>query len=162
MFYTRLFDTLDRHQVQYLLVGGLAVSLHGIERATMDVDITIAMTPANLAALVGAAKELELTPVLPVPLESLGDLDQLRLWHDERNLKAFALRTQEIAGVTLDVVLFPSVDFTGMNARAIIFKVGSVGIRVASIDDLIDLKKAAGRPIDLADIAHLERIKPHE
>jgi len=159
MFYTRLFDTLARHQVQYLLVGGLAVTLHGVERATMDVDITIAMTPANLAALVDTARELELTPVLPVPLESLGDLEQLRQWHTERHMKAFALRTQEIAGVTLDVVLFPTVDFAGMAQRAVIFKVGNVDIRVAAIDDLIQLKQAAGRPIDLADIAHLERIK---
>ena len=159
MFYTRLFDTLAHHQVEYLLIGGLAVSLHGVERATMDVDITIAMTPENLAALVEAAQELKLTPVLPVPLQSLNDLELLRKWHSERNLLAFALRTPDVAGITLDVLLFPPVEFFGMSHRVVIFNIAGIEVRVASIDDLINLKKAAGRPIDIADIAHLERIK---
>ncbi len=75
MFYADLISSLARHKVDYLLIGGLAVSLHGVERATMDVDIIVAMNPDNLASLIEAAKELKLSPVLPVPLESLRDLE---------------------------------------------------------------------------------------
>ncbi|MEO7623148.1 MAG: hypothetical protein ABIS30_08775, partial [Gallionella sp.] len=89
MFYVDLFSALNRHEVDYLLIGGLAVSLHGVERATMDVDITVAMNPDNLSALIDAAQELKLTPMLPVPLESLRDLELLRQWHAERHLEAF-------------------------------------------------------------------------
>jgi hypothetical protein len=160
MFYIDLFAALDRHKVDYLLIGGLAVSLHGIERATMDVDITVAMNPDNLAALIEAARELKLTPVLPVPLEALNDLDLLRKWHAERNLEAFALRAPDLASVTLDVLLFPPVEFTGMSERAVIFNVAGTPVRVVSIDDLIALKQAVGRPIDLSDIEHLKRVKP--
>jgi hypothetical protein len=159
MFYLELFSALDRHKVDYLLIGGLAVSLHGVERATMDVDITVAMNPANLAAMIDAAKELKLTPVLPVPLESLSNVELLRDWHAQRNLEAFALRTPELAGVTIDVLLFPPVDFAGMMARAVEFDVAGTAIKVVSIDDLIALKKAVGRPIDISDIEHLQRIK---
>ena len=56
MFYLDLFSALDRHHVDYVLIGGLAVSLHGVERATMDVDITVAMTPDNLAHLIETAR----------------------------------------------------------------------------------------------------------
>jgi len=160
MFYIDLFTALDRHKVDYLLIGGLAVSLHGIERATMDVDITVAMNPDNLAALIGTARELGLAPVLPVPLESLNDVELLRKWHAERNLEAFALRAPDPASVTLDVLLFPPVEFAGMFARAVIFNVGGTPVRVVSIDDLIALKQAVGRPIDLSDIEHLKRVKP--
>ncbi len=160
MFYIDLFSALDRHKVDYLLIGGLAVSLHGIERATMDVDITIAMNPANRAALIEMARELKLTPVLPVPLESFNDLDLLRKWHAEKNLEAFALRTPDIASVTMDVLLFPPVEFSGMSRRAVIFNVANIPVRVVSIDDLIALKQAVGRPIDLSDIEHLQRVKP--
>jgi hypothetical protein len=45
------------------------------------VDITVAMNPNNLASLIAVAKELKLTPVLPVPLESLTDLELLKRWH---------------------------------------------------------------------------------
>ncbi len=159
MFYIDLFSALERYHVQYLLIGGLAVSLHGVERATMDVDITVAMQPDNLAALIGMAQELKLTPVLPVPLETLNDITQLKTWQRERNLQAFALRTQELAGVTLDILLFPPVDFNAMHARAVVFNVASVNVQVAAIDDLIALKRAVGRPVDLSDIAHLERIR---
>lgn len=55
MFYLDLFSALERHHVQYLLIGGLAVSLHGVERATMDVGITVAIQPDNLAALISMA-----------------------------------------------------------------------------------------------------------
>ncbi|MGC2457339.1 MAG: hypothetical protein WA435_05050 [Gallionellaceae bacterium] len=159
MFYVDLFSALSRHKVDYLLIGGLAVSLHGVERATMDVDITVAMNPDNLASLVEAARELRLTPVLPVPLEALNDLELLKRWRTERHLEAFALHAPELAGVTVDVLLFPPVEFDGMTHRAVVFNVASTPIRVASIDDLISLKQAVGRPIDLADIEHLQRIK---
>jgi hypothetical protein len=160
MFYIDLFSALHRHKVDYLLIGGLAVSLHGIERATMDVDITVAMNPDNLSALIETAKELKLAPALPVPLESLNDLELLRKWHAERNLEAFALRTPELASVTLDVLLFPPVEFSGMSRRAVVFDIAGTPVRVASIDDLISLKQAVGRPIDLSDIEHLQRVKP--
>ena len=159
MFYVDLFSALTRHKVNYLLIGGLAVSLHGVERATMDVDITVAMNPGNLASMIEAARELKLTPVLPVPLKALADLKLLRLWHTERHLEAFALRSPELAGVTVDVLLFPPVEFVVMAHRAVVFNVANTPIRVASIDDLISLKQAVGRPIDLSDIEHLKRVK---
>jgi len=102
-----------------VLIGGLAISLNGIERATMDSDVTAAMTPDNLSALVEMARELNMTPVLPVALESLSDLDQLAQWHRERNLEAFALRAPGLSGVTLDVLLYPPVDYAQMRSQAV-------------------------------------------
>lgn len=110
MFYLDLFRALDDHRVEYALIGGLAVALHGVERNTMDIDISVVMSPENLQHLVAAARALGLTPMLPVKLETLADLDTLQQWHSQRNLQAFALRSNALAGVTLDVLLFPPVD----------------------------------------------------
>lgn len=156
MFYIDLFNGLQRHQVQYLLIGGLAVSLHGVERTTMDIDITVAMQPENLNALIAMAQALKLSPVLPVPLNSLLDLNLLKQWHTERNLIAFALKTEEIAGVTIDILLFPPADFASMYSRAVIFDIANTPVKVAAIDDLIAMKSAVGRPIDLSDVRHLQ------
>lgn len=158
MFYLDLFAALNR-KVDYVLIGGLAIALHGIERATMDIDVTVAMTPDNLSSLVAMARELGMTPVLPVPLETLSDLEQLAQWHRERNLEAFALRAPGLSGVTLDVLLYPPVDYASMRSRAISFQAGNVPVVVAAIDDLIAMKQAVGRPIDLADVEHLKRLK---
>jgi hypothetical protein len=159
MFYLELFAALKKFDVDYLLIGGLAVSLHGVERATMDVDITVAMQPENLEGLLQLAKALQLTPVAPVPLESLTNLALLRQWHTEKNMLAFALRTPDLAGVTIDILLFPPLDFHEMHTRAVQFNLGDVSVAVACVDDLITMKRAAGRPIDLSDIEHLEKIK---
>lgn len=159
MFYIDLFKSLAEHKVDYVLIGGLAVSLHGIERATMDIDITVALTPDNLSALISMCQSLQLKPQLPVPLEKLRDLPQLEAWHKERNLIAFALNSPQINGVTLDILLFPAVNFVDMYERKVTFKVADTPVYVASIDDLIALKLAAARPIDLSDIEHLKTLK---
>lgn len=150
---------MQQFGVEYLLIGGLAVSLHGVERATMDIDITVAMQSENLDNLIACAESLGLKPVAPVPLSSLKSMELLRQWHREKNMQAFALRTDELAGVTLDVLLFPPVDFAEMRTRAVQYDVAGVAIPVASIDDLIALKRAAGRKIDLSDIEHLQKLK---
>jgi hypothetical protein len=159
MFYLDLFSALQRHLVDYVLIGGLAISLHGIERSTMDIDVTVAMTPENLSALVNMARELDMKPVLPVALESLTNLEQLAQWHQERNLEVFSLKAPGPVGITLDVLLYPPVHFTDLQKNAITLNAGDVPVIVASIDDLITLKQAVGRPIDLEDIKHLKRLK---
>lgn len=72
---------------------------------------------------------------------------------------ALALTTPVIAGVTIDILLFPAVDFFEMQQRAVHFMIDETDIPVASIDDLISLKEAACRAIDLSDIEHLKRLK---
>lgn len=159
MFYVDLFSAFSRHRVDYVVIGGLAVALHGVERATMDIDVVVAMTPGNLAALVAVARELGMSPVLPVGLDALGDVEQLARWHRERNMEVFALRAPGSGGVTLDVLLFPPVDFGGLHARAQVFQAAGTPVVVAGVGDLIALKQAAGRPIDLSDVEHLKRLK---
>lgn len=158
MFYLDLFAALHRHRVEYALIGGLAVALHGVERNTMDIDISVVVSPENMQQLVSTAKELGLKPMLPVPLETLTQIDTLKEWHALRNLQAFSLHGSGPAGVSLDILLFPPVDPAAMCQRAITLDVGGVPVVLATIDDLIALKQSAGRPIDLSDIEHLQRI----
>ena len=63
-----------------------------------------------------------------------------------------------LAGITVDVLLYPPVNYARMRERAVTFKAGEVPIVVVGIDDLIALKQAVGRPIDLSDIEHLKRL----
>jgi len=159
MFYTDLFSALHRHEVEYALIGGLAVALHGVERNTMDVDITLVLSPGNVNRFLQAAQELGLTPVLPVSIDTLRDTETLRGWHERRHLQAFGLRAPGVAGVTLDVLLFPPIDPQALHQRALVLDIAGAPVRVAAIDDLIALKQHAGRPLDLDDVAHLQHIK---
>ncbi len=159
MLYVDLFSALHRHQVEYTLIGGLAVALHGVERNTMDVDIALVLSPENVDRFLLAAQDLGLTPVLPVPITTLRDTATLRDWHVNRHLQAFGLRAPGVAGVTLDVLLFPPLDPQALHARALPLDIAGTPVRVAAIDDLIALKEHAARPLDLDDVAHLRQVK---
>jgi len=56
MFYLELFRALDREKVRYLVVGGVAVNLHGIGRLTVDVDVMLALDSENLGRFVAVIR----------------------------------------------------------------------------------------------------------
>ncbi len=159
MFYLDLFRTLESQNVRYLLIGGLALNIHGVERATMDVDLMLALDADNLAAFVQAARLLSLQPIMPVFLEDFADPDKRRKWIDEKHMLAFALRTGEISDPTVDILVAPTVDFAAAWERRVEKDLGSNRLCLASIDDLISLKTGTGRQRDEADIQALRRLR---
>jgi len=159
MFYQRLFATLARNEVRYLLVGGLAVNLHGIPRMTMDVDVIIALDPQNVDHFIAAAKELGLRPVLPVAMAELADPAKRKEWVEERNLVAFALHAQETGVPTVDVLLGVDLRFEEAYRRRVVRDLDGIAIDVASIKDLIAMKGESGREQDRYDIEQLQKLE---
>lgn len=158
MFYLDLFKALEKHKVRYLLVGGLAMNLHGVPRATMDVDIVLALDPANLKAFLGAVEALRLTPVMPVDMSGLLDSAQRQKWVKEKNMLAFAMRPPDIQGPTVDVLIDLPVDIGAALTRTVWREVQGVRIPLISVEDLIQLKEKSGRAQDRSDIEHLRRL----
>jgi len=158
MFYLDLFKALEKHKVRYLLVGGLAMNLHGVPRATMDVDLVLALDPANLKAFLGTVEALRLRPVAPVDTDGLLDPAQRQKWVKEKNMLAFALRPPDVQGPTVDVLIDPPVDIEAALARTVWREVQGVRIPLISVEDLIRLKEKSGRAQDRSDIEHLLRL----
>ncbi len=156
MFYLDLFRTLQEESVDYVVVGGLAINLHGVERATMDVDLVLAMDESNLRRFLAAATRLKLKPSLPVSIESLCDAKQLDAWVREKHLIAFSLRPASPNVPTVDIIVRPAVPFEQMHGNRIEKEVGGVRLSLASIDDLISLKTGTGRKQDASDIEALK------
>jgi hypothetical protein len=159
MFYLDLFGALARHDVRYVVVGGLALNLHGVERATMDVDLVVALDAPNLGAAIDAFGALDLVPIAPVSIDEARDAETLRHWRREKNMVAFGLRPKQGIGPTVDCLIDPAVPFATLAKNMVAKSIGAIRVPIASIDDLITLKRAAGRAIDLADIEALERLK---
>lgn len=159
MFYLDLFQALEKEGVRYLLVGGLALNIHGVERATMDVDLMLALDTENLQAFLRAAEALRLTPVSPVALANLADPETRRGWVEEKHMLAFALRPPEPAAPTVDILVQPRVDFAVAWNRRIEKDLGPARVQLAAIDDLIALKTGTGRQRDEADIEALRRLR---
>jgi hypothetical protein len=159
MFYLDLFRALDREAVRYMLVGGLALNIHGVERATMDVDLMLAMDTDNLEAFMRAAQTLKLAPVQPVTLRDLADPATRERWATEKHMLAFALRSPDATAPTVDILIRPPLDFAAAWVRRVEKDLGDVRLSVARVDDLIAMKTGTGRQSDAADIAALERLK---
>lgn len=158
MFYLDLFRELEKKKVRYMVVGGLAMNLHGVPRSTMDVDIVIALDDENVQAFLGAARELNLKPVAPVLLEDLTNPAVRRSWIKEKSMVAFGLRPPEPSAPTIDVLIDTPVDVAAALKRAKPLIVENARVLVASITDLISLKERTGRAQDRADIEHLKRL----
>ncbi len=160
MIYLDLFRALDKHKVRYLLVGGLAMNLHGVPRMTMDVDLVLAMDEDNLDHFIACASELKLSPCAPVPLSDLKDPEQRRRWHEEKHMIAFGLQnTQARIPTMVDILIAPSIDISLAMRRATIRDLDGTPVTLAAIEDMITLKRGTGRAQDESDIEHLERTR---
>ena len=158
MFYLDLFRALQEHEVRYLVVGGVAVNLHGIGRLTVDVDLMLALDARNLGRFVAVAQGFPLKPVVPVKLEDFADASKVRGWVEDKGMLAFALRSSDPATPTVDILVKPVVSFDEAWARRVLRTVEGVGIPIASIEDIIRLKTGTGRQKDEADIKALRQL----
>lgn len=159
MFYLDLFRELQKHDVQYVVVGGLAVVLHGYARATVDVDLVLALDASNLRRFLEVAQVLKLTPTLPVKIDALLDAAQLDEWVREKHMIAFALRSPVSTSPTIDIIVRPVVPFAQMHANRVEKTLEDITVHLASIDDLIVLKTGTGRLRDEYDVRILTELR---
>lgn len=139
--------------VDFVVVGGIAVMLSGYGRSTRDLDIAYAADPANLEALGEVLVSLE--------AKLRGVEDDIPFAADARTLAGVELLTLETSLGWLDVhrSLAGVTSYGALRRRAERAKLDDFHVLVASVDDLIAMKAAAGRPQDQTDIAALEAIR---
>ncbi len=154
-----LIDLLSANHVDYVLVGGLAVALHGYQRVTMDVDVVLAMDEANLDRFIAAAEAAGLRPTVPVPIASLRQPALIEQWHREKGMLAFSLRGADTVATVIDVLVRPKVPYADLRRDAVVVEVGPHRIPIASIDHLIEMKTGTGRGKDAVDIDALRKLK---
>lgn len=158
----QLLNTLTAQSVDFVLVGGMAVQLHGYMRMTYDIDLVLAMSDENLTRFIDTAKELGFIPVIPVPIEALKDANQIERWYREKGMLAFALREPTIGGSVVDVLVRPDVSYESLVVDAVEAQLFGRVVKVASIEHLLEMKRIANRPKDQLDIIALEKIKRGE
>lgn len=159
MFYLDLFRMLEEAGVRYLVVGGIAVNLHGINRLTHDIDLMLALDADNLRRFVSVARKYSFKPVVPVKVEDLADAAKVRDWINNKHMVAFGLRPQNKEDPTVDILVKQSISFDAAYARRIMSDVAGLKVPVAAIADIIAMKTGTGREKDAADIRALKRLK---
>lgn len=153
-----LIKLLAEKEIDFVLVGGLAVALQGYQRVTMDVDVVLAMDADNLDRFVSAARNAGLRPTIPVPIESLARPELIEQWHREKGMLAFSLRGPEAQATVLDVLVRPVVPYVDLRRDALMVDMGTSRVAVASIPHLIAMKTGTGRGKDVIDVDELQKL----
>ena len=150
-----LFSLLVAARVRFVVVGGLAVLLHGLDRLTADVDLAIDLSTEATRDAVRALTEGGYRPMAPVDPLSLADPERRHDWQTSRGMQVFSFWDTTNTRPTVDVMLAPVVSFDDLWTDAARVMIGGIDVRIASIPHLIWMKEAAGRTQDLADVERL-------
>jgi predicted nucleotidyltransferase len=154
-----ILTSLAAEKVRFLVVGGIAVVLHGHPRFTADLDLVVDLQRENVTTALEVLASKGFRPRPPVPLMSFADPEARRSWIAEKGLTVFSLWSPDAPGTEVDLFVEEPFDFATAYARATFVDLIGVAVPVLSIGDLIALKRRAARPKDLADVEALEAIE---
>lgn len=144
-----ILAALARHAVDYLLIGGMAVQVHGHPRTTQVADLLPRAEAGNLRRLAAALAELGARPAGSEVAPSGWDL--------EHELLAGAIVSLDTDAGGVDMHRDPpgAAGYPDLLRRALRVEVLGVSVAVVGLDDLIGMKRASGRPLDRSDVLAL-------
>lgn len=147
---TKLIGALVRAEVDFVVIGGVAVVVQASPRFTRDLDISYATDTANLERLGTLLGALD--------ARLRGAEDDLPFIPDARTLRHAQMLTLTTRDGDLDLLVDPpgSPGYPALRRHADIVDVDGDSVAIASLEDLIEMKRAAGRPQDEIDIESLE------
>jgi predicted nucleotidyltransferase len=153
MFIRNVIQALQKYEINYALIGGYAVALHGAIRGTVDIDIVVSLTRKSLQGAERALKSIGLKSHLPI---TAADIYQFREEYiKKRNLAAWSFNNADNPLEVVDILITEDVK----QIKTVIKEAFGVKIRVAAIPDLIALKTKSGRPQDKEDIKALKKLQ---
>ena len=154
---------LEEHGVRYVIVGGLAATVHGATRVTFDIDLVPEWTSANLERLASALQDVG------AKLQTPDSESPVAFSIDARSLRGFEVSTWRTRLGDLDVILGTPTAARGVLARydtlarrAVEREAFGITILVAGLDDIIESKQALGRESDLVALPELHRLRTRQ
>lgn len=146
----KIIDKFNRENLDYVLVGAAALVVHGLPRSTLDIDIYIPAKEQTLHKLFQLASSLGL------------ESEQKAILNIAHSPKLFAnqwicfsYKNQDI----LDIFLAEENEFNRLSKNSELKWDKNISIRVASLKDIEAMKKASGRPRDIADLELIKELK---
>lgn len=151
---------LNEAGVRYLIVGGLAVNAYGYERFTQDVDLVISLDRPNIVSGLRALESIDYHMSVPVSPEAFASPALREEWRADKGMVVLKLWSDEHRRTPIDVFIHEPFDFEAEFAAARWERVaGDFKAPIVTFGTLIQMKREAGRPQDIADIAELTRVQ---
>lgn len=152
MFLYDVLDALEKHKVKCALVGGYALALHGIVRATVDVDLVLCLREEDFIKAEKALSEISLKSRIPVGAKEV--IAMREEYIKNRNLIAWSFVDYKDPMRQVDILI--NYDFRDLDIVKI--KVSGKRIPVASLEQLQEMKELTNRPQDRADVEKIRAI----
>ncbi|MFC1810504.1 nucleotidyl transferase AbiEii/AbiGii toxin family protein [Patescibacteria group bacterium] len=157
--FEKIFKEFNKAKIKYLVVGGVAVNLHGYVRFTGDLDLLLLLEEKNLEKVEKVMHKLGYSERLPVSVKSLQDEKQVKSWLKEKNMRAFSFVPPKDNPLQIDIVIEESLKFDKIVKDKVTKRIDNVSIPVVSIDQLIKMKRRADRQQDITDLEALIKLK---
>ena len=154
--YKAIFKELNELEIDYLVIGGLAVNFHGVPRMTYDIDLMILLETENIRKLVNKFTQWGYKPKTPVNPKDFADDLKRNSWIQDKGMKALNFFSDTLPIGEIDIVIDSPVPYVALKQRAVKIQIQELIIPVVSIHDLIELKIQAGRKQDLSDVEYLK------
>jgi len=157
---TDLFIGLEAAHVRYVLIGGMAVNLHGVPRSTFDIDLAVSFDEDNLRRFWEYMLSVGFKPRQPVTLQQFLQPAMREDWRVHKHMLAITFVVESPFWLEVDVLLdLAGMTFEELQADSCRIPMKDISIPVAGIDSLIHMKLAAGREQDLCDVEVLRRLQ---
>lgn len=153
-----ILEALNAAGVRYVVVGGVGVVLQGHPRLTADLDLAVDLSTEQARRAVHSLTGLGLRARAPVDATAFADAAERARWISERGMRVFSMVDPNDPLRSVDLFVDEPIPFEELFERADSVELTRTVVRVASIPDLIQLKRLAARPQDDADVAALEAI----
>lgn len=149
-----ILDVLERYEVRYVLIGGLAATLYGSPHVTTDVDITPDANEANLERLASALEDLDARVRAP------GEPYGAAFDRSSEMLASVSLLNLTTRAGELDVAFAPhgTRGYPDLSRRAVEIEIHGIRVPVAALADVVRSKEAAGREKDRLTLPTLRRL----
>lgn len=155
-----LLSVLARENVNFIVCGGVAVVLHGVERMTLDLDISVDMDHDNVHRFLSVMKSEKMTPRAPIPAETLLDSERVKKIVSEKNAFVFTFLDLKNPYRQIDVFLTADYSYRTLRGHTMTLDVDGHSISILTKEKLLEMKRSIHPPRDkdLADIKALERL----
>jgi hypothetical protein len=152
---------LSDAQVQFVVGGGVAAVLHGVERVTLDVDLALDMEPANIERFLRVMEKLGLQPRVPVPARDLMSSEAVHRMIAEKGAVVFTFVDFDRPLRQVDIFLQSNLSFEDLHDSGNPVLIEGRSIKIMGIEKLLEIKRAILplRDKDLIDIKQLEKLQ---
>lgn len=155
-----ILEHLDQSGLKFIVCGGMAAVIHGVERTTLDLDLSVSLHPDNIPLLIQTVEGLGFVPRVPVNPMLLAEEEAVQDMIQKKHAIVFTFIDPSDPFVQLDIFLLPELRYEQLigSTEQVSFRGGS--LKVLSVEKLLELKEGIQppRPKDMMDILVLKEI----